>query len=144
MVRRWEAKFLKALEDGANVTTAAETAGITRQNAYLYRREDTEFARKWDEALFMGVGTLEDEAVRRARDGVEEPIYQKGVYVGTVRRYSDTLLMFLLRAHMPERYNPAEKRELTGKNGGAIDIVMSWRDVVEAARRDNGGANDNG
>jgi hypothetical protein len=35
------------------------------------------------------------------------------------------------------------QQELTGKNGGAIDITMSWRDVVEAAKRDAGESDDN-
>lgn len=35
------------------------------------------------------------------------------------------------------------RQELTGKNGGAIDITMSWRDVVEAAKRDAGESDDN-
>lgn len=120
MARRWEAKFLAALEESANVTVAAEAADITRQNAYAYRREDAEFAQKWDAALDVGVGTLEDEAVRRARDGVEEPIYQRGEYMGTVRKYSDTLLIFLLKSHKPQVYNPPQRQEVTGENGGAI------------------------
>ncbi len=47
---------------------------------------------------------LEDEAIRRARDGVTIPVFYAGKEVGAIRRPSDTLLMFLLRAHRPERY----------------------------------------
>ena len=48
--------------------------------------------------------TLEHEAWRRARDGVAEPVYQHGKLVGTVQRFSDSLLMFLLRARRPDVY----------------------------------------
>lgn len=136
MARRWEAKFLAGLEDGASITDAAAAANITRQNAYQYRREDAEFAAKWDAALFMGMGTLEDEAIRRARDGVEEPIYQRGEYCGTVRKYSDTLLMFLLRAHMPERYNPPQRQEVSGTVGGPLKVVLSWPKAADVDRDD--------
>ncbi len=132
MARRWENKFLTALEDGANVTAAAEAAGITRQNAYAYRREDEDFARKWDEALDVGIGSLEDEAIRRARDGVEEPIYQRGEYCGTMRRYSDTLLIFLLKAHKPEKYNPPTRQEVSGPDGGAVQVrVTGFEDLTD-------------
>jgi len=62
--------------------------------------------------------------VRRARDGVEEPIFHQGKNVGTVRKYSDTLLIFLLKSHKPERYNPPQKQEHTGKDGGPL--VLEW------------------
>ena len=47
---------------------------------------------------------LEREAWRRARDGTPEPVFQHGKEVGVIQRYSDQLLMFLLRARAPERY----------------------------------------
>ncbi len=31
-----------------------------------------------------------------------KPVYQQGVKVGTVKEYSDTLLIFQAKAHMPE------------------------------------------
>ncbi|MCZ7539729.1 MAG: terminase [Anaerolineae bacterium] len=122
MARRWESKFLTALEESASVTAAAAAAGITRQNAYNHRRHDDSFAEKWSRALEIGIGTLEDEAVRRALEGVEEPIYQRGEYCGTINRYSDTLLIFLLKSHKPEVYNRPQRQEITGRDGGAVTI----------------------
>ena len=48
------------------------------------------------------------EARRRALEGVEEVRYFKGEPIGTIRRYSDTLLMFLLRAYRPATYRNPE------------------------------------
>jgi len=132
-MRRWEARFLQALEETAHVTDSATQAGITRQAAYNYRHEDAEFAAKWDQALQVGICTLEDEAVRRARDGVEEPIYQRGEYMGTMRRYSDTLLIFLLKSHKPSVYNTPQRVEGTGPDGA---IQTTLRIVRVAARSD--------
>lgn len=108
----WRPAFLDALTETANVSESCKKAGISRQTAYRHRRAYEGFANEWDEALGMGVGTLEDEAVRRARDGVEESVFYKGEIVGQVRKYSDTLLIFLLKSHKPDTYR--ERREITG------------------------------
>ncbi len=50
----------------------------------------------------MGADALEDEAMRRAIDGVEKPVFRGGEVVGHVRDYSDSMLMFLLKSRKPE------------------------------------------
>ncbi len=61
----------------------------------------------------MAADVLEAEAHRRAVEGVEEPVgWYKGVAGGTVRRYSDVLLMFLTKGALPERYR--ERVEVRG------------------------------
>jgi hypothetical protein len=47
---------------------------------------------------------LEDEAVRRAYEGVEKPVCQMGKEVGVIREYSDTMLIFLLKGLRPAKY----------------------------------------
>ncbi len=52
----------------------------------------------------MALDVLEDEVTRRAVEGVEEPAgWYKGKSGGTVRRYSDTLLIFRLKDDLLER-----------------------------------------
>ena len=55
----------------------------------------------WESALEVGVAALEDEAHRRAFDGHEETVWFQGQAVGAVRKYSDSLAMFLLKTHRP-------------------------------------------
>ena len=50
-----------------------------------------------DNPLERGLGALEDEVMRRAKDGVVEPIFYQGQIVGENRRYSDALAMFILK-----------------------------------------------
>jgi hypothetical protein len=77
----------------------------------------------WDDAVEVGTQRLEDEAIRRATEGWEEPVYQRGELVGHVRRYSDALLMFLLRGRRPEVYGERRQRvEVTGAGGGPIEL----------------------
>ncbi len=101
---RRRARFLDVLSECALVSCAAASAGAARGSFYNWRYEDPEFADDWDRALAEGIALLEDEAIRRARDGVTIPVFYAGKEVGAIRRPSDTLLMFLLRAHRPERY----------------------------------------
>lgn len=112
------AAFCAALADCPNVGKACRAAGIGRSAAYAWRKDSPEFAAAWDEALQIGVSALEDEAHRRAFEGVLKPVYHQGKKVGTVREFSDTLAIFLLKAHAPEKY-----RERTDvKLGGSVGV----------------------
>ncbi|MEJ0017521.1 MAG: hypothetical protein WDN25_13340 [Acetobacteraceae bacterium] len=116
------AAFLEALANSANVSASCTAAGIARSSAYEWRASDPAFKAAWDEAVELGLDALEDEAIRRGRDGVEKPVYQGGKAVGTVREYSDTLLMFMLNGRRPERFRRNVSAEIAGKNGGPIDV----------------------
>jgi len=99
------------------VSRACMAVGIGRQTAYDNRKQDKTFAIAWDEALEISTDLLEEEARRRAFNGVKKPIYQGGKRVGYVQEYSDTLLIFLLKAN---RKKFREKIEHTGEGGGVI------------------------
>lgn len=100
----WRVRFLAALADTGNARDSARAAGVDRATAYRHREKDEGFADAWEAALQDATDSLEMEARRRAVEGVEEPVFHKGERVGSVRRYSDTLLIFLLKAHRPEKY----------------------------------------
>jgi hypothetical protein len=96
---------VKALAKGKSPAWAAEEAGIGRSTAWLWRKNDPEFAAAWDEAVTEGVDRLEDEAHRRAVEGYNSrPIYHKGKKVGEIRDYSNSLLALLLKSRRPEVY----------------------------------------
>ncbi len=103
--------FLGALSAGASITAACRSADLGRTTVYGWRASDDDFARSWDEAIEGGTDRLEDEAFRRAHDGVAEPVISGGRQVLdadgaplVVRRYSDNLLVTLLKARRPERF----------------------------------------
>ena len=118
-------KFLDALAQTCNITRACEISGIGRASIYEWRNENQDFAKGWKSALDMGADMLEDEAVRRAKDGVEKPIYQGGKLVGHVQEYSDTLLIFLLKGARPEKYRDRVQQELSGPGGQTIQLITS-------------------
>lgn len=109
-----EIAFLAALAATCSVTRACEAAGIGRQTAYDWRASDPAFAARWEEAKAIGAEALEDEAVRRGREGWEEPVFHLGVATDTIRKYDSTLLIFLLKGAKPEKYRDNAKVELSG------------------------------
>lgn len=106
--------FCAALSETCNVGKACAAVGISRQTAYGWRDDDPDFAERWEKAMKIGLSGLEDEAHRRGFEGTEEPVFYLGEVAGTVRKYSDTLAIFLLKAHAPEKYRENSKIELSG------------------------------
>jgi len=110
--RDWREPFLAELCKTGCVSAAAQKAKISRNSAYEQREANQEFAKAWDAALEVATDALEREARRRAAEGVLEPVFYQGEIVAKVKKYSDTLLIFLLKAHRPEKFRENIKQEL--------------------------------
>ena len=103
----WRPRFLDLLSKTCNVTLSAKGAGIDRSTAYKYKRKHADFAEKWEDCEAQAVELLEAEAWKRAREK------------------SDLLLIFLLKAHRPEKYRETQEHRVTGGDGGAIELVLT-------------------
>lgn len=136
MQRRKKA-FLNHFAQYGNITQAARHAGIDRVTVYRWQEHDERFLHAFRDAEIQSTEMLEAEARRRAVDGVESrsPVYHKGELVNTIveTKYSDTLLIFLLKARNPAKYRDNSRVELTGKDGGPIDVDLEPADRI--ARR---------
>ena len=126
--------FLEVLAKCGNVTAAAAAAGVARCVPYEHRKTDDAFAKAWEEAEEVAADRLEAEAGRRGVEGVEEPVISLGKVVQgadgeplIIRRYSDTVLLALLRAHRPEKYRERSSVE--------IDVSDKLWERLEAARQ---------
>jgi hypothetical protein len=104
--------FCAALAESCNVGKACKAINIARITAYKWRNARPEFKAEWDAAVEIGVSALEDEAHRRAFDGSDKAIVHLGAITGTVKEYSDTLAIFLLKAHAPEKYRERSEVQL--------------------------------
>ena len=126
--RASQAKFLAALvQTAGNILRAALAAGIDRDMHYNWLRTDPTYKERFAAAWEAAMDTLEAEAVRRAYEGEEEPLYRAGKRLldvaldengqikrnsdgkpiavpATVRRRSDPLLMFLLNGNRSKKY----------------------------------------
>jgi hypothetical protein len=109
--------FIAALEKGLSVTGAAAAAGINRTLAYKWREALPAFAVAWDAAVQTAADLLEDEALRRAMEGVEKPVFYRGQQIGAVRTYNDRLLALLLQRRRPAAPapRPPSKAELAAE-----------------------------
>ena len=68
--RHWVGLFLDTLAETSNVTASARMAGCSVSRAYKFRREDSDFRRRWGEALLEGYEHLEMETLHRLRFGI--------------------------------------------------------------------------
>jgi len=137
--------MLIALAETGNVTAAARAAKIHRTNHYNWLNDDPEYAKAAKDAMDAASDLLEGEARRRAYTGVLEPVYQGGEKVGTIRRYSDTLLIFLLKGAKPDKYK--ERGEIKHSGGVAVspvDLSKLSESQLEALEGILSTASDNG
>lgn len=94
--------FLEQLIEHVSVTEACRISNVNRANVYAWLNKDPSFVKLFGEAEKLATKKLEDIAITRAVE------------------YSDTLIQFLLRSRDPKKYNPVEKKEISGPEGGPI------------------------
>ena len=134
LTRERRERFLKALAETGIVRTAVDIAGTSRTRVYELRKRDAIFAAAWDEAEEQAADALEAEAWRRAVVGMPEPLVSAGRVVRdddgqpiAIRRYSDTLMIALLKARRPDRFKDRAVVE--------HDLADGLADRLEAARQ---------
>jgi len=66
------------------------------------QEKDETFSFRFKQAQALYDESLRDEINRRAKEGWLEPLVSAGQRLGTVRKYSDTLLIFHSKMRMPE------------------------------------------
>jgi len=96
--------FLEAFACGGSIRLAAEAAKVSRRNHCRWLKCCPKYAEAFEDARERAIETMEAEARRRAVEGVQEAVYYEGKVCGHRLRYSDNLLMFLLKAARPEKY----------------------------------------
>lgn len=152
-VSKHQRGFLAAFKSSASIIAAAAAVGIDRGLHYQWLASDPEYPARFLEARDEAAQTLEDEAVRRAHVGVDEPVIYQGAlcfpWIETVdpvtgetankrsdqplviRKHSDALLMFLLKGARPEKYRETWKGEISGPGGGPIPLEQQRLAVLD-------------
>lgn len=105
---RRQVAFLGAYALTGVMATACEAAKVSRETVQRWGHEDATFEGLMRQAYEDARDRVEHELVRRAVDGVDKPVYYKGVKVDTVKEYSDTLLALLIKQRRPS-FAQAEK-----------------------------------
>ncbi len=113
--RQLKKRFLERFAELGNISAVCRELRMARATVYVWQEHDAEFLAAFHEAEAIATEVLEEEARRRAVDGVrkEKPVYFRDELLTTVveTEYSDTLLIFLLKARAPEKYR--ERRDIT-------------------------------
>ena len=99
--------FLAAFEELGTIKHAAATVPIDPSRHTEWMKLDPAYKEAFEKVKELAADSLVREARRRAVDGWEEPVFQKGIQVGVTRKYSDILLMFLLKGARPHVYRDA-------------------------------------
>jgi hypothetical protein len=113
-----KARYLAAFSVDGMLTTGMKAAGVGNHVVYQWREMDDAFVMRENELRAELADRLESEAIRRAHDGWDRPIYQRGVLCGYERVYSDSLLKLMLAAVRPEKF-----RENINVSGQVEQIV---------------------
>lgn len=132
MGRRKRKVFLTNLRATGQVVKSAKEAGY--KDSSLLRRiynSDPDFKREWDLAMDAAADNLEDEATRRAVQGVDKPVFYKGAVVGYENQRSDQLLMFLLRGNRPDKFG--DKLNVEGTFKGTFGVAVLPMTAVSSA-----------
>lgn len=107
--------WLEAFEEHGTVVEACRQTGMVRSTVYRWRQDDKSFEVAWADIEEATTERMEREAYRRAVEGVVEPLVSAGKLVTDVRKFSDTLLIFMLKSRRPERYRDNVKVEHSGR-----------------------------
>jgi hypothetical protein len=118
-----QAVFLAAFSKTGNIQKSAKIAKISRADHYRWSKEDEAYQVKFDQAQSEAITYLEDIAIQRATEGWKEPVYYKGEDVGKVRKFSDALLMFMLKGAAPNKY----RERIDQNHSGAISQTIEIR-----------------
>jgi len=128
--QRKKEKFLGAYAKLGNATAASEETGISRHVHTRWLKSSESYRKAFEAADDAATEVLEREAIRRAVEGREEPVYFNGAVVGTVKKYSDVLLIFLLKSKRPEvyreRYDARIQASLNVQS--AVKVVHEYHD----------------
>lgn len=129
--RNWKPAWLEAFQREGTVSAACLAARVGRTTVYE-ARDDEAFAQAWDDIEAETTDRMEREAFRRAVEGHESDIFFRDQVIGTERKYSDTLLIFMLKARKPQVYRENVRVEHSGPGGGPIEQVVVPSDARRA------------
>ena len=116
-------KLLAAYAESCNIVAACKKAKVGRSTHYRWLEQYPQYAAVFEKAKRSGSEYLESVAVKRASRGYLEPVLYQGQIATHVRRYSDGLMMFLLRGMMPEKYG-VQRQEISGPQGAPVQAKI--------------------
>lgn len=128
-----QTRFLRCFEACASVTQAARWAKIQRRTHYDWLDAHEHYRVAFERAEKVAGRTLEDEAVRRAHEGLRKAVRYKGRIVGWESEYSDSLMLALLKGFLPEKYRERSEVKMNAQVG-ISDLTAVKTEVQKAVK----------
>lgn len=126
-------KFVFTFADTVSITVAAKAAGISPKLHYQWLKSDVVYRNAWEMVQDQAAQTLEDEAVRRAVEGVKRVRTHQGRPIKIGRKtlydteYDSQLMTLLLKRYRPALYRERTETQVTG----SLEII----DRLQAGRK---------
>lgn len=111
-------KIVKTIAETGDEATACATYNVGAASFRLALEKDHSFAERVSNAKRLYLAELEQEAKRRAVNGVTRKKYYQGEEIGEEQEYSDKLMVELLRAAAPEKYS----RKTNVENNTTVNV----------------------
>jgi hypothetical protein len=115
--------FLETYRNTGHIVLSAEKNGISRNRHYHWLKTKPGYRELFEQVRREAGEFLESEAVTRSTTGYKEPVFYQGKRCGWVTRYDSSLLQFLIRGHLPDRY--ASRTEVSGPQGQPIEAKIT-------------------
>jgi hypothetical protein len=128
-------EFIEHLAETGSVRAACRRMGVGEHQVYVLRNhpEGASFRKAWEAALDMGIQRIEDVAMDRALNGVDQPVFYHGEAVGERKVYNDRLLMFLLSNRAGDRFATGNARPRGSVSPRELErLKKQWRKEWEA------------
>jgi hypothetical protein len=150
IAKRKRQKFLELLlENGCNVTAAAETIGVHRSSLYTIRDQDPDFAVAWQQAELLYLEGLQETVFDWAENGYtvssqEMVVDAQGQQVGRTKRKIEKRYDMRLAVRVLERRHPNWKPsgEVAVTTPTGVLIVPGISESVEAWEKEFGATDD--
>ncbi len=113
--------LLACLGDGMSTTDACSLVGIDRDTMYAWIAKDPQFAADYTAAKERAADYYAEKVVAEV-DGVGNGASHERVAVAKLRNEAHKWMAKVLK---PKTYSEKAGVELTGKNGGPIDVAIS-------------------
>lgn len=108
-----------------DMLAACRSVGVSLIFVEQWRKDDRTINEKLSEAERVGTQGLFSAAIQRGVHGVDEDVYYKGIVVGQKKNYSDSLLMGLLKAKIPEFSKDSE--------GSSVQVNVNVANIMPRA-----------
>lgn len=125
----WEKEFLQAYTENYGVAArAARSIGVHPRAIEMRCKQSPRFKALYEAAQQMVKDTMRYEAMRRALEPTERPVFQRGELVGVIQEWDTRHLQWMLERMIPEEFHLPTRIEFGSGGDGAVNFELKLGD----------------